>query len=235
VAAGEPRLGTAGTDRSCGSGQGQQGEGFKVSVEDLEEVSYLGAGSSGIVKLVRHKGSGDLLVVKLIPFDVNDERVRRQVILELRLLHVASHEHVVRSHESFLDNGAIIIMMEYMDGGSLAAAFKARPEGVEERHLAEVARQCLLGLHYLHCDLRVIHRDIKPSNLLISTRGEVKIADFGVSGHLASNVSKCVSWVGTATYMSPERIKGDCYSFDSDLWSLGLTLLEGALGTFPYK
>lgn len=85
------------------------------------------------------------------------------------------------------------------------------------------------------CTLRqVVHRDIKPSNLLLNGAGEVKISDFGVSGQLASSVSNCLSWVGTVTYMSPERIKGDSYSFDSDLWSLGLTLLECALGRFPY-
>ncbi len=87
----------------------------------------------------------------------------------------------------------------------------------------------------LCCTLRqVVHRDIKPSNLLLNGAGEVKISDFGVSGQLASSVSNCLSWVGTVTYMSPERIKGDSYSFDSDLWSLGLTLLECALGRFPY-
>jgi serine/threonine protein kinase len=82
--------------------------------------------------------------------------------------------------------------------------------------------------------VQVVHRDIKPSNLLLNSAGEVKISDFGVSGQLASSVSNCLSWVGTVTYMSPERIKGDSYSFDSDLWSMGLTLLECALGRFPY-
>ena len=67
--------------------------------------------------------------------------------------------------------------------------------------------QILLGLLHLHKDLRVVHRDIKPSNLLLNSRGELKISDFGVSGQLTSSVSNCLSWVGTVTYMSPERIK----------------------------
>lgn len=63
------------------------------------------------------------------------------------------------------------------------------------------------GLLHLHKDLHVVHRDIKPSNLLLNSRGELKISDFGVSGQLTSSVSNCLSWVGTVTYMSPERIK----------------------------
>lgn len=62
--------------------------------------------------------------------------------------------------------------------------------------------QVLLGLNYLHKDRHLIHRDIKPSNILLSTRGEVKITDFGVSGQLATTIASCKSWVGTVTYMS---------------------------------
>jgi mitogen-activated protein kinase kinase 1 len=79
-----------------------------------------------------------------------------------------------------------------------------------------------------------MNSDIKPSNLLINSAGVVKISDFGVSGQLAHTLSKKQSWVGTVTYMSPERITGTSYSFDSDIWSLGLTLVECALGKFPY-
>jgi mitogen-activated protein kinase kinase 1 len=90
------------------------------------------------------------------------------------------------------------------------------------------------GLLYLHGELHVVHRDLKPSNLLLNSEGRLKISDFGVSGHLADSVSKCVSWVGTVTYMSPERIKGEAYSYDADVWALGLCAMECALGRFPY-
>ncbi len=75
---------------------------------------------------------------------------------------------------------------------------------------------------------------LQPSNLLLTSQGDLKISDFGVSGQLTSSVSNCLSWVGTVTYMSPERIKGDEYSYDSDMWSMGLTLVECAMGRFPY-
>ena len=107
---------------------------------------------------------------------------------------------------------------------------------VSEPIISCVARQLLSGLQYLHEKRRLIHRDIKPSNILLNSEGDVKLADFGVSGELQEssvNENK-ISFVGTITYMSPERIQGHPHSFDSDLWSLGLTLVEMSLGYFPY-
>lgn len=107
---------------------------------------------------------------------------------------------------------------------------------VEEAYISCVARQLLSGLHYLHATRRLIHRDIKPSNVLLNSSGCAKLADFGVSGELqeaAGNENK-ISFVGTVTFMSPERIQGHPHSFDSDLWSLGLLLVEMATGEFPY-
>jgi mitogen-activated protein kinase kinase 1 len=79
-----------------------------------------------------------------------------------------------------------------------------------------------------------VHRDIKPSNLLINADGLVKIGDFGVSGTLSRTEGTKYTYVGTATYMSPERFNTEGYRADTDIWSLGLSLLEAALGRFPY-
>lgn len=101
---------------------------------------------------------------------------------------------------------------------------------LSEPVVASVAIHVLRGLAYLHGQLRVIHRDIKPSNLLLTSRGVVKIADFGVSGQVGNTKACAMTWVGTMVYMSPERIQGQQYSFDSDIWSLGLVLCECLLG-----
>ena len=80
----------------------------------------------------------------------------------------------------------------------------------------------------------VMHRDIKPANILLNKNGVVKLADFGVSGILEHTQDGLSSWVGTMTYMSPERLKGQTYFADTDLWSLGIVLVECATGTRPY-
>ena len=77
-----------------------------------------------------------------------------------------------------------------------------------------------------------MHRDIKPSNVLVHSRGNIKLCDFGVSGELVNSVAD--TFVGTSTYMAPERIQGHNYSIKSDVWSTGLTLMELAIGRFPF-
>eukprot|EP00906_Rhabdomonas_costata_P038003 RCo053634 len=96
-------------------------------------------------------------------------------------------------------------------------------------------RQVSCGLAHLH-QQGILHRDVKPSNLLVSRGGAVKIGDFGIStvlgpsGH-CSSAGQAV--VGSTCYMSPERIRGQAYGSSADIWGLGLTCAECALGVFP--
>ncbi len=129
----------------------------------------------------------------------------------------------------------ICIAMEYCGGGSLDAIYKRtqqRGGRIGERVLGKVAESVLHGLSYLH-ERRIIHRDIKPQNILLDRKGNVKLCDFGVSGEVVNSLA--TTFTGTSYYMAPERIKGQAYSVTSDVWSLGLTLLEGAQGHFPYQ
>ena len=78
-----------------------------------------------------------------------------------------------------------------------------------------------------------MHRDIKPSNIVVNSKGQIKLCDFGVSGELDRSVAD--TFVGTGTYMAPERIQGSPYTVKSDVWSVGLTLMELAIGKFPFS
>ena len=89
------------------------------------------------------------------------------------------------------------------------------------------------GLKYLYLAHRIMHRDIKPSNVLVNSRGQIKLCDFGVSSELVNSVAD--TFVGTGTYMAPERIQGSPYTVKSDVWSVGLTLMELAIGKFPFS
>jgi mitogen-activated protein kinase kinase len=77
-----------------------------------------------------------------------------------------------------------------------------------------------------------MHRDIKPSNILVNSRGFIKLCDFGVSGELVNSIAD--TFVGTSTYMAPERIQGEKYTVKSDVWSFGLSIMELAIGKFPF-
>ncbi|KAG0499274.1 hypothetical protein HPP92_003965 [Vanilla planifolia] len=169
---------------------------------------------------------------KVIKMNIQ-ETVCEQIAQELKINLSSLNSYIVVCYQSFYDNGAISIVLEYMDGGSLADFLK-KTGTIPEPYLAAICRQVLEGLMFLHHEKHIIHRDLKPSNILINHRGEVKISDFGVSAILASSSGQRDTFTGTYNYMSPERISENRYSYVSDIWSLGLVILECATGRFPY-
>lgn len=129
-------------------------------------------------------------------------------------------------------SGIINLVIEYMDGGSLQDLVD-HGGCQDEDILSDIAQQALQGLKFLHAN-KSVHRDIKPANILTSTSGLVKIADFGISKVIDDSIGFANSFVGTMSYMSPERITGESYSYSSDIWSFGLTMLAVAEGKFPF-
>ena len=183
---------------------------FDVALHELRITGVIGRGASGVVHSVVHAPSGTLFALKVLPLDVR-EAVRKRIIAELRCLHAALQcPAIVPLHAAFLSEGSVAIVLEHMDRGSLADLLVVRG-ALGEAHLRAIAARVLLGLAFLHGTLNVIHRDLKPSNLLLNSRGEVKISDFGVSGQLAHGRAESSSWLGTARYMAPERIGGGTY------------------------
>ena len=197
--------------------------------EDLEKLGDLGAGNGGVVLKVRHKSSGLTMARKLIHVEVKPS-VRNQIIRELKVLHECNSPFIVGFYGAFYTDGEISICMEYMNGGSLDLVLK-RATKIPEYVLAKVTASVLKGLSYLREKHKIIHRDVKPSNILVNSRGEIKLCDFGVSGQLIDSMAN--SFVGTRSYMSPERLRGVSYSIQSDVWSLGLSLVEMAIGLYP--
>lgn len=197
---------------------------------DVEHM--LGEGSSGVVKLVRHRATRQRYALKVIPLGCSEQE-RKQILMELRTLHMSHVSAIVAFHDAFYAEGAVHVVLEYMDCGSLADVLH-RQGPLPERLLSKITQSVLAGLAHLHGDLKTVHRDIKPSNLLLNSCGEAKIGDFGMSGQLASSFSRLASWVGTAAYMSPERISSSDYSYEADIWSLGVSLWECAVGRYPH-
>ena len=108
-------------------------------------------------------------------------------------------------------------------------------EMIPENVIGQIFWQMLQGLTYLHKEKRAVHRDLKPANVLLNSAGFVKLSDFGISRSLDETQALAATYCGTAAYMAPERLN-ECgtYGFPSDVWSLGLIVLEGLLGRFPY-
>jgi len=201
----------------------------ELSDDDFEKLGELGAGNGGVVMKVKHKSSGLIMARKLIHLEVKPA-IKKQIIRELKVLHECNFAHIVGFYGAFYSDGEISICMEYMDGGSLDLILK-KAGRIPESILGTITSAVLKGLNYLRDKHAIIHRDVKPSNILVNSGGEIKICDFGVSGQLIDSMAN--SFVGTRSYMSPERLQGTHYSVQSDIWSLGLSLVEMAIGMYP--
>jgi len=201
----------------------------ELSGDDFEKLGELGAGNGGVVWQVQHKPSELVMARKLIHLEIKPA-VRNQIIRELKVLHECNSPYIVGFYGAFYCDGEISICMEYMDGGSLDLILK-KAGRIPEPILGKISVAVLKGLAYLREKHQIMHRDVKPSNILINSSGEIKICDFGVSGQLIDSMAN--SFVGTRSYMSPERLQGTHYSVQSDIWSLGLSLVELAIGKYP--
>ncbi|KIJ54725.1 hypothetical protein M422DRAFT_58143 [Sphaerobolus stellatus SS14] len=198
--------------------------------EDLKELAELGQGNGGSVKKVEHVPTGTIMAKKIVLIDAKPS-VRKQILRELQIMHDCHSDHIISFYGAFVSDPNICICMECMDKGSLDGIYK-KHGAIEIGIVGKVALAVLEGLTYLYDVHRIIHRDIKPSNILFNSKGQIKICDFGVSGELINSIAD--TFVGTSTYMSPERIQGAQYTVKSDVWSLGISLIELALGRFPF-
>jgi len=196
---------------------------------DFIKEGELGAGNFGVVHLVRHKSSGIIMAQKLIHIEVKPA-IFSQIKRELGVLHDCSSPYIVGYYGTYCTDGDISICMEHMNAGSLDLVLK-KAKRIPENILSRVSKAVIIGLEYLREEHNIIHRDVKPSNILVNSNGEIKLCDFGVSGQLID--SQANSFVGTRSYMAPERLEGNNYSVLSDIWSLGLSLVEMAIGMYP--
>eukprot|EP01105_Mastigella_eilhardi_P002588 TRINITY_DN1325_c0_g1_i2.p1 TRINITY_DN1325_c0_g1~~TRINITY_DN1325_c0_g1_i2.p1 ORF type:complete len:1080 (+),score=220.34 TRINITY_DN1325_c0_g1_i2:54-3293(+) len=200
-------------------------------MHEFGDMRKLGAGAVGEIYVVTHKRSVKQVAMKIMTIT---EKNKKQITLEIAMLRACRHPNIIAFYQCFLKGTQIWVLMEYMDGGSLAQLIDRRGNiPLLERHIAYIITHVLHALCYLHQATR-LHRDIKSDNILLSLDGNVKLADFGYSAQLTKdNATRC-SVVGTPYWMAPELIRGKQYDCKVDVWSLGIMTMEMIEGTAPH-
>lgn len=204
-----------------------------------ERVKLLGEGAYGSAYLVRQREKGKkhvLHVAKEIRTAHLSEKQKEGVLAEAQVLKMMKHSNIIAYHDSFFDGPKMYIIMEYADGGDLAAKIKDRKTDnhrFEEKEIMFIFVQVALALLHIH-SRRVLHRDLKPLNIFLTKQGVVKLGDFGIARLMDSSIAEAQTTIGTPFYLSPEMCNSEGYGLKSDLWSLGVVTYELTVLKVPF-
>jgi serine/threonine-protein kinase 24/25/MST4 len=197
---------------------------------DFMILKPVGKGAFGRVFKGVRVADGAEVALKVIDLEEAKEDVQT-IATEIRALAASKGcPQLITYYTSYVTGTLLWIAMEYLDAGSVLDKVKIKP--LRESAAAIICREVLLGLDYLALDGK-IHRDIKAANILLSSAGNVKLADFGASGQLTDTMTKCNTFVGSPYWMAPEVMTQSRYDGKADIWSLGITLLEMLNGKPP--
>ena len=186
--------------------------------------------------------------MKYVEIESNENDNRKHVLNELELLSKSKHENIVKffGYIIFHHDSELWLCMELMDCCFDRLIYNGHNNNnngnnsrmIPESIIGSVTVSIIDALIYLKQTHKMIHRDIKPSNILINHRGQIKLCDFGISGCLIDSITSSRT-IGSHSYQAPELFQHDFeidfkYDCRVDVWSLGITLLEMALGHHPY-
>lgn len=181
--------------------------------------------------------SAKMIAVKEVELDVESmDRAQSQydkIQVEVEILRSLRHKNIVSYLGTSMHQSTIYIFMEFISGGSLMSILR-RFGPLDDRTVAHYTRQIVRALDYLHSNA-IIHRDIKGANIMVTSRGVVKLIDFGCAKKYCQEFSRGMHSVrGTPYWMAPEVICGHGYGRKSDIWSLGCTVHEMATTKPPW-
>jgi len=184
-----------------------------------------------------HLQDGEYVAIKVIDLEEKEGDMTAINQEIMALVQGKACQQLTTYYASRVYGTKLWIIMEYVSGGSVRQLVKTRKKegkrGIGEKNIAIVVREVLLGLVYLAVDSK-FHRDIKAANILVTKRGDVKLADFGATRQLSETQKRSKTFIGTPHWMAPETLMDDGYDSKADIWSLGITCIEMAHGEPPW-
>jgi serine/threonine protein kinase len=197
-------------------------------------VGQLGRGAMGVVYLAMDPMLNRQVAVKTVDLGVDDpaerEFLRSRLLRDARAAAVLKHPNIVGVHDVFEDGDRAYVVMEYVEGDTLAAYLKAHPLPDAQKTL-NILRQMAEALDYTH-SRGVIHRDIKPANVMIDAAGTAKIMDFGIARITDARTCTPTGMVmGTVEYMAPEQIRGEAVDGRADQFALASVAYQMMTGS----
>ncbi|MFQ6115516.1 MAG: serine/threonine protein kinase, partial [bacterium] len=204
------------------------------TISHFKIIEKLGSGGMGVVYKAEDTKLKRQVALKFLPSAIaedSEERIRFE--REAQAAAALDHPCIAAVHEIAESEGQMFIVMACVEGVSLKKKIKSGPLTVEEA--IDIAIQIAQGLKEAH-DLGIVHRDIKSANVIVSPKGQVKITDFGLAKFKdEKTLTKSGAQMGSASYMSPEQIRGEPVDHQSDLFSIGVVLYEMLTGQLPFK
>jgi mitogen-activated protein kinase kinase 1 len=197
-----------------------------VAIQDV-----LGRGAGGIVRRAVHQQSEVQMACKII--EVHDETAR-SLVNELRSIDACSHDHLVQFFGAYFLDHSVYLLCELMDGGCCQAFLRRSGGNLAEEVVASIAHDVIEALAYLQVERHMVHRDVKPGNILFRPDGTCKLGDYGILKDLQVTDAWSSTFCGTAAYMSPERVESSDYTYNSDVWSVGVVVFEAITGLYPF-
>ena len=209
---------------------------MKTRLGHYDIVAELGRGGMGVVYKGHESSLNRYVAIKVLADSLaHDEGVKERFLREARSMAALNDPHIIQIYYIGEDDGQPFFVMEFVEGESLGTLLK-REHKVAVGPAAKIIYQTALGLATAH-DKGVIHRDIKPGNLMVSSRGSIKIADFGIAlsnQDMSKKLTSTGEFVGTPGYLSPEVCLGKQVDQRSDIFSLGIVLFEMLAGRMPF-
>ncbi|MFZ1622483.1 protein kinase domain-containing protein [Dokdonella sp.] len=209
---------------------------MKTRLGHYDIVAELGRGGMGVVYKGHESSLNRYVAIKVLADSLaHDEGVKERFLREARSMAALNDPHIIQIYYIGEDQGQPFFVMEFVEGESLGTLLK-REHKVAVGPAAKIIYQTALGLATAH-DKGVIHRDIKPGNLMVSSRGSIKIADFGIAlsnQDMSKKLTSTGEFVGTPGYLSPEVCLGHQVDQRSDIFSLGIVLFEMLAGRMPF-